>query len=600
MAEPASGEMENGIAQHLDIEFRNLHYSVKSIKAKEEKHILRGVNGQFRCGFLTAILGPSGAGKTSLLNIISGFRTSGVTGSIKVNGNERNMEEFRQLSCYIPQDFSMFPQLTTRETIMFAADFKLEVGVSKHEKKALVDKILELVGLNKSQKTSVEKLSGGEKKRLSIGVELITNPPVMFFDEPTSGLDSSSSLQVISHLKSLAKGGRTVVCTIHQPSSRIFEMFDDLYILSEGQCLYNGPINEMTSMFQEEGFECPEHYNRADFALEIASRNHDDGIEKLITKYSNDSQFIPSDSHKDIRSNAVSFPSSKLSWFKSKPLYKTSPLMQFWTLVKRSMLCTFRDMYTTRVRVLTHIFVGLILGALCYQVGNEAKKVYTNVAYVFFFLMFLFFINPTLTVLTFPTEAEIVGREHLNCWYGVPAYYFSKIVAEFPVQVLCPTLFMVSSYFLSDQPLEGPRIIRLWTMCIILAILGQLIGYVFGAAFGAQLGVYLVGVLQNPMVLLSGFLVRLRDIPSYVSWLTPISYYRFAFQAAMQSIYGFDRADLACTQPYCRFKSPKNILEEFDIKGDTYATDMLYLGIWIFGFLIILYIVLLWRLRISA
>ncbi|KAJ9601109.1 hypothetical protein L9F63_000744, partial [Diploptera punctata] len=148
----------------------------------------------------------------------------------------------------------------------------------------------------------------------------------------------SSSLQVISHLKSLAKGGRTVVCTIHQPSSRLFEMFDDLYILSEGQCLYNGPINEMTSVFEEVGFECPEHYNRADFALEIASRLHDDNIEKLITKYSNDSQFILSNSHKDI--------------------------------------------------------------------GNNV-----------------------------PTEAEIVGREHLNCWYGVTSYYFSKIVAEFPVQV---------------------------------------------------------------------------------------------------------------------------------------------------------------------
>ncbi|KAJ4427771.1 hypothetical protein ANN_25424, partial [Periplaneta americana] len=129
----------------------------------------------------------------------------------------------------------------------------------------LINKILDLLGLRKAEDTSVGKLSGGEKKRLSIGVELITNPPVMFFDEPTSGLDSSSSLQVISHLKSLAQGGRTVVCTIHQPSSRLFEMFDDLYILAEGQCLYNGPVREMTAVFEEAGFPCPEHHNRADF-----------------------------------------------------------------------------------------------------------------------------------------------------------------------------------------------------------------------------------------------------------------------------------------------------------------------------------------------
>ncbi|PSN48090.1 hypothetical protein C0J52_03441 [Blattella germanica] len=413
--------MEDGILQQLNIEFRNLCYSVRTKKAKEEKTILRGINGQFRCGSLTAILGPSGAGKTSLLNIISGFKSNGVAGSVRVNGKERHLEEFRKLSCYITQEFTMFPQLTTRETIMFAADFKLGSGVSTQEKRQLA-----------SEQDS--RTCGSHESRKDFSWRSLC----------------SSSLQVISHLKSLARGGRTVVCTIHQPSSRLFEMFDDLYILSEGQCLYNGPINAMTSVFEEAGFQCPEHYNRADFALEIASRKKDENVENLVAKYSSGAQFIPSEIYKDCRNDV-------------------------------------------------------------------------------------------------PLEAVIVGREHLNSWYTITSYYFSKLVAELPV----------------------------------------------------QLGVYLVGALQNPMVLLSGFLVRLRDIPSYLEWFTTLSYYRYGFQAAMQSIYGFDRANLKCSQPYCRFKSPKDILEEFDIKSDTYETDIMYLTIWIFVFQIILYIVLMWKLRTS-
>lgn len=110
-------------------------------------------------------------------------------------------------------------------------------------------------------------MSGGEKKRLSIGTELITNPQIMFFDEPTSGLDSSASVQIISHLRELAGTGRTIICVVHQPSSRLLEIFDDLYVLSEGQCLYRGTMNNLLNVLHESGFVCPNYYNRADFGM---------------------------------------------------------------------------------------------------------------------------------------------------------------------------------------------------------------------------------------------------------------------------------------------------------------------------------------------
>uniref|UniRef100_A0A1B0CG09 ABC transporter domain-containing protein n=1 Tax=Lutzomyia longipalpis TaxID=7200 RepID=A0A1B0CG09_LUTLO len=148
----------------------------------------------------------------------------------------------------------------------------------------IVLNVLRILGLTAKSSTRVEHLSGGECKRLSIALDLLTNPPVMFLDEPTSGLDSVSAVQVITHLKDLARAGRNVICVIHQPSSRLLELFDDIFIMCNGQCIYNGPLDSMVAEFEEAGFECPQFYNRADFALEIATGERLGSLDNLISK----------------------------------------------------------------------------------------------------------------------------------------------------------------------------------------------------------------------------------------------------------------------------------------------------------------------------
>uniref|UniRef100_A0A1B6DZN6 ABC transporter domain-containing protein n=1 Tax=Clastoptera arizonana TaxID=38151 RepID=A0A1B6DZN6_9HEMI len=268
--------MEYHRAQALTLEFTDLVF-----KGQNKKIILNGVNGRFRPGYLCAILGPSGAGKTSLLNILAGFKVAGVTGSILVNGKPRNVTKLRQQSCYITQEFAMLNVLTVRETMEIAACLKLGNTVEKKKKAAVVEEIATVLGLKGSLDQRVAKLSGGEKKRVSIAMELITNPPIMFFDEPTSGLDSCSSLQVMTHLQSLARGGRTIIVVIHQPSSRILELIDDILLISGGQSIYNGPLSELVSTFNSIGVQCPQYYNRADFALEVACHERGDHVDKL-------------------------------------------------------------------------------------------------------------------------------------------------------------------------------------------------------------------------------------------------------------------------------------------------------------------------------
>jgi len=241
--------------------------------ARMPKEILHDVNGLFTPG-MNAILGPTGGGKTSMLDVLAGRKNpSGISGLLLVDGHKAP-KNFKCMSGYVVQDDVVMGTLTVRENLMFSANLRLDKTFHLEEKKTRVQDTIQELGLAKCADTKVGNefirgVSGGERKRTNIGMELIISPSVLFLDEPTTGLDASTSNAVMILLRRLTLRGRTIIFSIHQPRYSIFKLFDRLMLLANGRTVYHGPANEALTYFSLIGYECEAHNNPPDFFLDV-------------------------------------------------------------------------------------------------------------------------------------------------------------------------------------------------------------------------------------------------------------------------------------------------------------------------------------------
>ncbi|XP_046451696.1 ATP-binding cassette sub-family G member 1-like isoform X1 [Daphnia pulex] len=563
----------------LDFSFRDLSYTVG--KGKNVKTILHQMSGIFKSGQLTAILGPSGAGKTSLMNILAGLKTSGVDGHVEVNGETRELKHFRKQSVYITQQDYLLQDLTVYEYMMSAAHLKLGNKVSEKEKKSEIKLVMKTLGLINSKQTQISCLSGGECKRLSIGVELFNNPAILFLDEPTSGLDSSSSMQCVTLLREIARSGRTVVATIHQPSSRLLDQFDNLYIVASGSCIYQGPVESLVPYLKIINLNCPSYHNPADFVMDVASGEYGDVIPQLtsIVKngrliYNQDSESgslaIPSHNNEDEFKEELTTDNDKKKRNNKNRLVYGAPFhTQVAVLLNRTWRTIWREKMLTKVRFITHIVIGIFLGLLFGAVGNDAAYTVNNAGLLFGNLIFIVFTAAMPTVITFPLERKVLAREHLNNWYSLKAYYIAKTLADIPFQILFPTIYLVILYIMTKQPMNMERFIMLLVIVIGVSLVSQGIGLIFGAWFDIKEAVFLAATMGIPLLIFAGFFIKLSDVPPYLNWMTYVSFFRYGFEGSMLAIY-YGRPPIDCFQPYCYFRSPNKLLEQFDMDQGSY------------------------------
>ncbi|KAK9679005.1 hypothetical protein K7432_016462 [Basidiobolus ranarum] len=330
---------------------------------------------------MVAIMGP---GKNTLLNVLAGVSNGKLSGSILFNGAKCSPKDFRKNIAYVKQDDLLYKNLSVRETIDYAVQMRLPSNqYDQTAKKERVEEIIRLLRLNECADTFIGDssggISGGERKRTSIGIEVVTDSKILFLDDPTSGLDSNSAFSVCETVRDVARNtGRCVLMTIHQPSNKILDLFDRIILLGGKEVLFNGTKNEILDFFANVKFPCPKHTNLADHFLDfiavdsnrvyrnIKDYKHTSQDKTTVKGMENDNSL----SNESIIKSMVSVENQ--SWSLSWP-------MEFSLLLKRAALSTIRDKFSIIVKLVTCVFFGLLVGIAFGNLGYSQSSIHNRV-----------------------------------------------------------------------------------------------------------------------------------------------------------------------------------------------------------------------------
>ncbi|KYM98650.1 ATP-binding cassette sub-family G member 1 [Cyphomyrmex costatus] len=576
----ATNTLRMSRARMADIQFKDLSFEVQiGIRKTNKKQILKGLNGVFKAAELTAIMGPSGAGKSTLLNILTGFQQGHLTGTVEYTSSEgkQNWEMYKKQSCYIQQTDNLYGFFTVQESMMIVAYLKIGSSATVMFRQILIDNILDTLKLSKVKNTKVDRLSGGQKKRLSIALELIDNPPIMFLDEPTTGLDSLASMQCISALQTLAKSGRTVICTIHQPSAAVYQMFDYIYLVVDGHCLYGGTPDNTVNYFAQQGFQCPQYHNPADYMLEVVNQEYGNYNNQLIAAANKYCQRGETSMKMHIMREA-SFYDEKTRMMMDPP----SEIIKFKVLLYRCALIMYRDWSVCHIKLILHFLVAVLLGLLFEHVGNDASRTISNVSFLMITILYFIYTSLMPAVLKFPLELDILKKERFNNWYQLRTYYVAMLVITLPLTILYTSIYSTISYVLTRQPMEWSRFLMFLLITVLTSFTSESVGLGLGTIFNPINGTFFGAIIIAGMIVLAGFLVFFNHMPLTLYYVSYMNYYRFAFDGLIQAIYGFQREAIPCPSnvDYCHLRIPSLILEELKMTKSKFWIDVVILFAW--------------------
>jgi len=541
----------------VSIKWQNLTYSVKvkDPKSKQkcggskmDKIILNDISGSAKPGQLVAIMGPSGSGKTTLLNILSGrcvrskgARLSGYISVNNINKSKLGLSRFAQISAFVQQDDILFSMQTVKETLMMAARLRLPKTMSYREKEERVDNIIQELGLRKAAHTRVgddkhRGISGGERKRTNIAVEMIQDPSLLFLDEPTSGLDSFQALNVMETLKIVCMSGVTVIVSVHQPRSSIYKLFDQLILLSEGRVAYSGEAGQVAvDYFSKLGLRCPSFFHPGDYFLDIISL--DNRSLRQEQKSEQRIRFIL-DSHQKHElqraDSEINFDGSveSLQLKYSRTGVSSSICEQFLILSTRNLRQIIRDKFTLGVRLFMACFFALFLAALWGDMGTDTADIQNRNGILFFIAINQSFGGMMGTLQVFILEKAIVRRERQAHSYYVWIYYLTKLVTQLPVDVFIPILFASIVYWivgLNPDPFAF-LIFLILTVLISLSAVG--IGFMVGAcAPNMDAANAMAPLLMVLTILFGGFYINAGSMPEWIGWLENLSTIKWCFEA---------------------------------------------------------------------
>ncbi|XP_069028317.1 broad substrate specificity ATP-binding cassette transporter ABCG2-like [Embiotoca jacksoni] len=547
--------------QGATVSFHNIHYKVKQgggcfcWKKATTKDILIDLSGIMKPG-LNCIMGATGSGKSSFLDVLAARKDpAGLSGEVLIDGAPQP-PNFKCLSGYVVQDDVVMGTLTVRENFSFSAALRLPSTVTQEEKERKVNKLIGELGLGRVADSRVgtqliRGISGGERKRTNIGMELIIDPPVLFLDEPTRGLDASTANSVLLLLKRMANHGRTIILSIHQPRYSIYRLFDSLTLLVNGKQVYHGPAQRALQYFSDIGYTCEPHNNPADFFLDVingdstavalSSEDAEDpdssalsmsrrGIEdKLVEEYKNCHDFkqTKADLERIVQGKkmAASAASRTIT-------YSTSFMTQFKWVLKRTFRNLMLNPQTSIAQVAVTAFLAVVVGAIFFDVKEDQSGIQNRVGALFFITVNQCFSSLSSAEL-FISERKLFIHEYISGYYRLSVYFLSKILSDIITLRTIPAIvFSCVAYFMIGlKPTAGAFFFFMLTVTLVAYTSTAMALAISADQSVVAIANIFMTIASVFMMIFAGLLVNLPSIVSWLAWLKYLSIPRYGLSA---------------------------------------------------------------------
>ncbi|TYG71808.1 hypothetical protein ES288_D05G428600v1 [Gossypium darwinii] len=499
--------------QQVVLKFIDVVYTIKLRKvgklfeknpsSDDNKVILNGISGMVQPGEMLAMLGPSGSGKTTLLTALGGRLGGHLNGTITYNGKPFS-NSMKRKTGFVTQDDVLYPHLTVTETLIFTALLRLPNSFTKQDKIMHAEAVIDQLGLTKCKNSIIGEpflrgVSGGERKRVSIGQEMLINPSLLFLDEPTSGLDSTTAQRIVSTLLDLTEGGRTVVLTIHQPSSRIFYMFHKVLLLCDGDSP-NELMKEQTLVKK----------------TLIGAY----GI-KIADKLKEDLQDTSNEPAPDELEN------------KKLAMWPTTWWQQFIVLLQRGVKERKHESFSG-LNIAEVLIVAVLSGLLWWKINISHLQ--DQIGLVFFTSGFWGFYPLFQAIFTFPRERMMLEKERSSGTYRLSSYFISRITADLPMELILPTVFITITYWMAGLKPTATNFFHTLFVLLFSVLVSQGLGLALGAmVMDLKSATILGSVIMLTFFLAGGYYIQ--HVPPFIAWIKYMSISHHTYKLLLGSQY---------------------------------------------------------------
>ncbi|KAM0897411.1 hypothetical protein ACQ4PT_022583 [Festuca glaucescens] len=532
----------------LSLVFDNIRYSVDMPPEMKEQgvvedrlELLKGVSGSFRPGVLTALMGISGAGKTTLMDVLAGRKTTGyIEGNISISGYPKQQETFARVSGYCEQNDIHSPHVMVYESLLFSAWLRLPEDVDSNKRKMFIDEVMELVELKPLRDAlvglpGVNGLSTEQRKRLTIAVELVANPSIIFMDEPTSGLDARAAAIVMRTVRNTVDTGRTVVCTIHQPSIDIFEAFDELLLMKRGgEEIYAGPLGHHSCELIKyyEGIQgvskIKDGYNPATWMLEVTTVGQEQMLGVNFSNIYKNSELNQSNKAL-IKELSQPAPGSSDLYFPRQ--HSQSSITQCVACLWKQNKSYWRNPPYNAIRFIFTTIIAVLFGTIFWDLGGKLRKaqdLFNAMGSMYAAVLFIGVMNCSSVQPVVAVERTVFYRERAAGMYSAFPYAFGQVVIELPYTLVQATVYGVIVYSMIGFEWTAPKFFwYLFFMYFTLLYFSFYGMMVVGLTPHHHISSIVSSMFYAIWNLFSGFIIPRPKVPiwwRWYCWLCPVAW----------------------------------------------------------------------------